>query len=121
MVPSVDVPEFKDPPTPKYYSSSEFPGHYDRAGLMSPYGEQMLFVAEYLAENTDNVSGPDMTTKMLAWMDSYTGRPDSAMKQMQKNAKEGKEYPDIGADDNQGERLPDVLSHSRFMFSCDES
>ena len=47
-VDSVEEPEFKDPPAPRYFSSKEFPGHYG-PGMLSPYGEQLLFVAEYCA------------------------------------------------------------------------
>lgn len=34
-VSSIEAPEFKSPATPKFYSSAEFPGHYE-SGSLSP-------------------------------------------------------------------------------------
>lgn len=101
-VPSAEAPEFKDPPTPSFYSEKEFPGHYG-AGMLSPYGEQLLFVVEYLVKTNGLVDGQDMTQEMVSWADSaYTGRLDHALTQLVENVKEkGKKFPESGADDNQ--------------------
>ena len=102
---SLDSPEFKSPPTPQFYSSNEFPGHYDRAGTLSPYGEQMLFVTDHVAKTGKNLTGETMSQAMLEWALSFGGRPDSALKtfidNMQKENNSGK-WPNCGADDDQG-------------------
>jgi len=99
-VPSLSEPEFKNPPTPSYYSAEEFPNHYG-PGMLSPYGEQLLFVAEHLAAQ-GTVDGKAMSDKLLEWADStYTGRKDSAMKEFIENMKAGKSFPECGANDHQ--------------------
>ena len=103
-VPSAEEPEFKDPPTPSFYSAEEFPGHYDVAGKLSPYGEQLLFVTEYLAnldKSLKTLNGEDMSQAFDSFLNSYTGRPDHAMKDFQENRKASKKFPDSGAKDNQ--------------------
>ena len=102
-VPSMEEPEFKAPPNPSYYTASEFPGHYG-SGMLSPYGEQLLFVTEYSAAELE-IDGPKMSDAMLVWAESFGGRPDHAISEFIKNKKEGKGYPDCGADDEQGECL----------------
>lgn len=116
-VPSKEAPEFKDPPTPSYYSSTEFPGHYG-TGMLSPYGEQMLFVTEYVAAaaaaasggSDDVVDGPTMSVKLLEWAESFGGRPDSALKTFMENMKkEDGKWPNCGADDYQGKSSENTL------------
>ena len=46
-------PEFKDPPSPQFYNSEEYPGHY-QDGMLSPYGEQLLFVTDHIASTSVN-------------------------------------------------------------------
>ena len=103
-VTSVDTPEFRDPPSPKFYSASDFPGHYDKTGMPSPYGEQLLFVTEHVAKR-GNVDGQEMSRAMLEWADTFGGRPDSALntfvENMRKDDKSG-QWPNCGADDYQG-------------------
>lgn len=101
-VPSLEEPEFKTPPAPKYYSAEEFPGHYG-AGMLSPYGEQLLFVTEHLAANLE-ADGAKFSDSFMEWIDSFGGRLDSGMKKMKEHAAEGKKYPELGdADDIHGE------------------
>lgn len=106
-VSSVSAPEFKDPPTPKYYSATEFPGHYHKNGMLSPYGEQLLFVTEYTAGNGSGIfSGQDMSLAMLEWAETFGGRPDHALTQFVENMKlddkaKGGQWPNCGADDDQ--------------------
>ncbi len=102
-VPSLEAPEFKNPPTPSFYSSADFPGHYG-PGALSPYGEQLLFVTEYLAKN-GNVDGAEMSKAMLAWAESFRGRPDHALNTFVENMKKedgSGQWPSCGADDDQG-------------------
>jgi len=101
-VPSLEAPEFKNPPTPSFYSSEDFPGHYG-PGALSPYGEQLLFVTEYLAKH-GSVDGASMSKAMLGWADSFGGRPDSALKAFVENMKKedgSGQWPNCGADDDQ--------------------
>jgi len=98
-VPSVEAPEFKNPATPRFYSSSEFPGHYE-SGSLSPYGEQLLFVSQWLAE-AGEVSGTAMAGGMATWAATYSGRKDHALKSFEENVAKGATWPECGADDNQ--------------------
>lgn len=98
-VPSPEAPEFKDPPNPSFYSSSEFKGHYG-SGMLSPYGEQLLFVTEFSAAML-SIDGSKMSDAMLEWANTFGGRPDHATTEFVKNMKEGKIYPECGADDDQ--------------------
>jgi ADP-ribosylglycohydrolase len=99
-VPSLYTPEFKNPPTPSFYSASEFPGHYG-AGMLSPYGELLLFTTQHIAA-TGQVDPTVMTEQLYEWADSkHTGRKDGALKAFVENIKAGKTYPECGADDSQ--------------------
>jgi hypothetical protein len=97
---SREQPEFRDPPSPNYYSSTEFPNHY-KSGMLSPYGEQLLFVTQYVADAVE-MSGPTMSTAMYEWATSFGGRPDHATTTFIANIQANKMYPDCGADDDQG-------------------
>ena len=100
---SVQQPEFRNPPAPNFYSSTEFPNHYEM-GMLSPYGEQLLFVTQYVATTTpkDVVTGPGMSTEMWKWATTFGGRPDHATTTFVEHMKAGKVYPECGADDDQG-------------------
>jgi len=103
-VTSLSEPEFRSPPKPSYYSSVEFPGHYE-AGMLSPYGEQLLFVTDYvLGPSGLDFSGDAMSEAMLEWATTFGGRPDHALTQfianMNKPEGVGK-WPHCGADDDQ--------------------
>lgn len=105
-VPSVDAPEFKDPPTPRYYSSEEFPGHYG-SGMLSPYGEQLKFVTEYVASSSsdEDVNGPSVSKAMFEWATTFGGRLDHATKVFLENMKkedQSGQWPNCGANDEQG-------------------
>lgn len=93
-------PEFQTPPTPRFYSSTEFPGHY-LAGMPSPYGEQLWFATDYCATRRA-VDGEDMSAAFQEWAESFGGRPDGATKEFLANKKSGKSWKECGADDNQG-------------------
>ena len=100
---SVQQPEFRNPPAPNFYSSTEFPNHYEM-GMLSPYGEQLLFVTQYVATTTpiNVVTGPGMSTEMWKWATTFGGRPDHATTTFVEHMKAGKVYPECGADDDQG-------------------
>ena len=110
-VPSPEAPEFKDPPNPSFYSSSEFKGHYG-SGMLSPYGEQLLFVTEFSAAML-SIDGSKMSDAMLEWANTFGGRPDHATTEFVKNMKEGKIYPECGADDDQGK----FIRFQSFLFA----
>ncbi len=102
-VPSIEAPEFKNPPTPSFYSSTEFPGHYG-PGALSPYGEQLLFVTEYVASK-GKVDGAEMSKAMLDWSNTFGGRPDHALTTFKENMNKedgSGQWPNCGADDDQG-------------------
>ena len=77
------TPEFRQPPSPKFYSATEFPGHYEH-GMLSPYGEQLLFVTEYVATSSsqESFSGAAMSKAMLEWGETFGGRPVRACVRM---------------------------------------
>jgi hypothetical protein len=113
---SLDAPEFKDPPTLQFYSAAEFPGHY-QVGMLSPFGEQLMFVTEYIAtsmsqkasksvqHNKEPVSGAAMSHAMVQWATTFGGRCDHAttvfLDHMKQEDKSG-QWPNCGADDDQG-------------------
>ena len=105
-VTSLSAPEFRDPPKPSFYSSEEYPGHYE-AGMLSPYGEQLLFVTEYVADTTTNdqdLTGSAMSEAMLDWAATFGGRPDHALTTFMENMKKPEDagkWPNCGADDDQ--------------------
>ena len=100
-VPSTDAPEFKDPPTPRYYSSEEYPGHY-QAGMLSPYGEQLLFATEYCGHHKCVTAG-HMSVRMKEWAETFGGRQDQATKDFLKCMLAADRSVELcGADDNQG-------------------
>ena len=81
-VPSEDAPEFKDPPAPRHYSSSDYPGHYG-PGQLSPIGEQLLFFAEYCGKHVC-VSAGHLSVQYKEWAEKFGGRQDSATKEFLK-------------------------------------
>jgi ADP-ribosylglycohydrolase len=100
-VTSVDAPEFKDPPSPKFYSAEEFPGHYG-PGMLSPTGEQLLFFAEYCGKHKCVTAG-HLSVQFKQWAETWGGRKDSATKeflQCMKAADRSVEL--IGEEDKQG-------------------
>lgn len=102
-VDNVAAPEFKTVPTPQFYSSTEFPGHYQK-GMLSPFGEQLMFVTEYVA-NAQDVVGADMSKAMFEWAETFGGRPDHALSEFVANMKKSDgsgAWPNCGADDAQG-------------------
>lgn len=86
--------------------------------MLSPYGEQLLFVTEHIA-STGEVDGKEMSNAMMKWCSTeYTGRKDHALKTFEENMSNGKTYPDCGADDNQGKLFPaSTLSIAILSFS----
>jgi hypothetical protein len=113
---SVEEPEFLDPPSPNYYSSTEFPSHYMK-GMLSPYGEQLLFVTQYTAQHADTeLTGLDMSAAMSDWATTFGGRPDRATTTFLENIKAGKKYPECGADDDQGKKELNICLFLTFVY-----
>lgn len=103
VLPSFEHPEFKNPPTPNYYDSKEFPGHYE-AGMLSPYGEQLMFMAEYCAK-MNNIEGEPMSHAMYDWANTFGGRKDHSLVEFMENmSKEdgSGQWPNCGSNDEQG-------------------
>lgn len=97
-VPSEDAPEFKDPPTPVGYSAEEYPGHYG-PGQLSPLGEQLLFATEFIGHEKCVTTG-SMAVKMKAWVESFGGYQDEAIKEFIKCMKAGDRSVELcGAED----------------------
>ena len=128
-VPSLAKPEFKDPPTPSFYSSEEFPNHYDKAGKLSPYGEQLLFVTEYLVDTFGNsgsesdakdIDGEDMSDKFVEFINTFGGRPDHAMKDVVANRGNEKKlkFPESGANDSQAHCFVKSLPVTCLYVGC---
>ena len=102
-VPSLDAPEFKDPPAPRYYTAEEFPGHYQSVGMLSPYGEQLLFVTEYCGTYKSVRAPGHMSEKMKAWAETFGGRQDHATKFFLQKILAGENKDGFfGADDYEG-------------------
>ena len=81
----INAPEFCTHPSLTYYSSKEFPGHCG-AGMLTPYGEQILFVTKYVASTMgQEFEGAKMSIEMLKWAKTFGGRPDSALKTFMEN------------------------------------
>jgi ADP-ribosylglycohydrolase len=78
-VPSEEAPEFKDPPTPRGYSAEEFPGHYG-PGMLSPWGEQLLFATDYCGRHKCVTAG-HMSVRMKEWAETFGGLQDESIKE----------------------------------------
>jgi hypothetical protein len=79
-VPSEEAPEFKDPPTPRGgYSAEEFPGHYG-PGMLSPWGEQLLFATDYCGRHKCVTAG-HMSVRMKEWAETFGGFQDDSIKE----------------------------------------
>lgn len=81
-VPSMDAPEFKDPPAPRNYNSGEYPGHYG-PGMLSPIGEQLLFFTEYCGKHVC-VSAGHLSVQYKEWAESFGGMQDKATQEFLK-------------------------------------
>ena len=100
-VPSVDAPEFNDPPTPSFYSEKEYPGHYG-SGMLSPIGEQLLFFTEYCGKEKCVTAG-HLTVAYKKFAENYDGRHDKATKEFLKCMKAADRSVElIGEEDKEG-------------------
>eukprot|EP00804_Cyclotella_cryptica_P029813 CCRYP_010744-RA/>CCRYP_010744-RA protein AED:0.00 eAED:0.00 QI:294/1/1/1/0/0/2/77/351 len=95
-------PEFNPTLSCPFYSSTEFPNHYDK-GQCSPYGEQ--FVALLKSVRSNNGNADIVAQNFYDWLTDYTGRKDKAGKEFHENYRNGKRNPECGADDNQAQCL----------------
>lgn len=68
-----DTPEFHSPTADAFYSTKDFPGHY-QVGQPSPYGEQAVMLVKYLATHGAKVDAEEFAKALLSWAKSYTGR-----------------------------------------------
>lgn len=103
-VASMDAPEFKDPPFPKFYSAEEFPGHYG-PGMLSPTGEQLLFFAEYCGKHKCVTAG-HLSVQFKQWAETWGGRKDHATQEFLKCMKAADRSVElIGEEDKEGTYL----------------
>ena len=94
-------PEFFHPPSCPYYSTEMFPGHYG-PGQVSPYGEEMLCLVDYMVKSKGEFASPEgFADALLHWAETFGGRPNSCTKQFAERRKAGGKYPKCGADDYQ--------------------
>jgi len=97
-----DRPEFFDPPSCPYYS-------YE-LGRNSPYGEQTIQLLEVVAEN-GRLDPLEYANQAYVYFNGpYTGRLDHSLKGFLQNMKEGKTWPNCGADDDQANSLAKIVS-----------
>ena len=95
-------PEFNSVLSCPFYSSKEFPGHYEK-GAPSPYGEQFVALLDSTRSNNGDV---DKTShEFYDWLATYTGRKDHAGNEFFNNYGLGKRNPESGADDAQAQCL----------------
>lgn len=96
-----DAPEFQDPPTPVGYSSADYPGHYE-AGMLSPWGEQLLFATEYVGKEKLVTAGP-MSVALMKWVESNGGYHDKAIEEFLTCMKAGDRSVELcGKEDDRG-------------------
>lgn len=99
---NISSPEFNSALSCPFYSSKEFPGHYD-TGSVSPYGEQFLALLDSTRSNNGDVE--KTSQDFYDWLATYSGRKDHAGNEFFKNFGEGKRNPESGADDAQAQCL----------------
>ena len=103
-VPSVDAPEFKDPPTPKGYNSESYPGHYG-PGMPSPWGEQLLFATEYCGKHLCVTPG-HMSVKMKEFYEHFDGYKDESIDEFLKCMLAVDRSVEVcGAEDERGRKI----------------
>jgi hypothetical protein len=97
-----EAPEFQDPPTPVGYSSAEFPGHYE-AGMLSPWGEQLLFALQFVAKEKAVNAGP-MSVALMKWTENENmGYQDKGLTDFLTCMKAGDRSVELcGQDDDRG-------------------
>jgi hypothetical protein len=98
-----DAPEFQDPPSPVGYSSADYPGHYDKPGMPSPWGEQFLFALSFVAREKGVNAGP-MSVALMKWVESdHSGYKDPALDEFLTCMKAGDRSVELcGHDDDRG-------------------
>ncbi|KAF0688689.1 Aste57867_19718 [Aphanomyces stellatus] len=82
-------PAFFYPPASKYY---DYP-----LGHLSPYGDEIVSLLDYLAETPGPFSPTDYATASYDAMKAYTGRLNSIMKDFIANVEAGKVYPHLAS------------------------
>ncbi|KAL3914505.1 MAG: hypothetical protein SGILL_006078, partial [Bacillariaceae sp.] len=92
------------PPAPKGYSSADHPGHYEQ-GMLSPWGEQLLFATEYCGKHKCVTAG-HMAVRFKEWCEDESNNgylEDSSIQQFLKSMKQlDRSVELVGADDDRG-------------------
>jgi hypothetical protein len=95
--------EFKNPPVPKGYSAADYPGHYE-AGMLSPWGEQLLFATQYCGKHKCVTAG-HMSVRFKEWAEDpkKCGMQDESIKEFLKCMKAlDRSVELVGAEDERG-------------------
>ncbi|KAG9404108.1 hypothetical protein AC1031_005647 [Aphanomyces cochlioides] len=89
-------PAFFSPPASKYY---DYP-----LGALSPYGDEIVSLLQYLARTPGTFSPTDYATESYKTMKAYSGRLNGVFRDFIANVEAGKVYPDLASDhpDTQG-------------------
>ena len=103
-VPSVDAPEFNDPPTPRGYNAETFPGHYG-PGMSSPWGEQLIFATEYCGKHLCVTPG-HMSVKLKEFYEHSDGYKDESINEFLKCMQAVDRSVELcGAEDERGTKV----------------
>ena len=111
-----EKPEFFHPPSCPFYSSELFPGHYG-PGQVSPYGEEMLCLVDYMVKSNGEFSSPEgFADALLHWAETFGGRANMYTTQFVESRKAGAKYPKCGADDSQaGSLIKAIVVTARYF------
>jgi len=97
----VATPEFFDPPSCPFYQ-------YE-LGRGTPYGEGVLHYLEFVAKHDGKFDPVKYAQEAFNYYDTqYTGRKNHSINDFIKNIKEGKQWPNCGADDSQADGLTKI-------------
>lgn len=109
-----DAPEFQDPPNPANYSSADYPGHYE-AGMLSPWGEQLLWATQYVAKEQLVATGP-MSVAFMKWVETNGGYHDKEVEEFLTCMKAGDRSVELcGKDDERGKSM-NLFIPFRFLL-----
>ncbi|KAF0688687.1 Aste57867_19716 [Aphanomyces stellatus] len=105
-------PAFLSPPASKFY---DYP-----LGSLSPYGDEVVSLLQYLAKTPGPFSPTDYAADSYKALKAYTGRLNGVMKEFIANVDAGKVYPNQGGDHPDPQGLNKVpLLVARFAGQSD--
>jgi hypothetical protein len=96
-----DAPEFQDPPAPVGYSSADYAGHYE-TGMLSPWGEQLLFATTHVGKE-QLVTAGSMSVALMKWAETNGGYLDKGVEEFLTCMKAGDRSVELcGQEDDRG-------------------